>query len=100
MWAIFCGLKGRVPSRGQNIEVAFQPMPTVQIRALVQPVNGEPEHTPSAKAAANQEPHSIFGSHPNTPVADFNLEKEVECLSFKLNLGDIPLDKEHQAKYR
>ena len=25
--------------------------------------------------------------------------KEVECLPFKVNLGDVPLDKEHQTKF-
>ena len=32
-------------------------------------------------------------------MADFNFQKEVECLPFKLSLGDIQLDKEHQARF-
>ena len=36
---------------------------------------------------------------PNTEAADFDFQKEVEHLPFKLNLGDILLDKEHQAKF-
>ena len=42
--------------------------------------------------------HSTFGPHPNTPVADFNFKKEVECLLFKLILGDILLEKENEEK--
>ena len=34
-----------------------------------------------------KEPHLTFGPHPNTQVADFSFEKEVEHLPFKLNLG-------------
>ena len=48
---------------------------------------------------ASQEPHPTFGPHPHTKVADFNFEKEVEHLPFKLNLGDVPYDREHQAKF-
>ena len=32
-------------------------------------------------------------------MADCDFQKEVECLPFKLNLGDVLLDKEHQAKF-
>ena len=57
----------------------------------------EPDQVTSKEAS--QEPHPTFGPHPNTKVADFNSEKEVKCLSFQLNLGDIPLEIEHQAKF-
>ena len=40
-----------------------------------------------------------FGPHPNTDVADFNFQKEVEHLPLKLNVEDVPLEKEHQAKF-
>ena len=44
-------------------------------------------------------PCPTFGPCPNTEVADFDFQKEVECLPFKLNLGDVQLDKEHQARF-
>ena len=44
-------------------------------------------------------PHLTVGPCPNTKVADFDFQKEVEHLAFKLNLGDIHLDNEHQAKF-
>ena len=36
---------------------------------------------------------------PNTNATDFDFQQEVECLPFKLNLGDVPLKKEHQARF-
>ena len=63
--------------------------------ATVKAVHDEPDTKPSKEA--NKEPHPKFGPHPNSNVADFDFQKEVEHLPFKLNLGDIQLDKEHQA---
>ena len=82
---------------GENIEVAFQPLPPADIMATVKVVHNEPDPMPSKEA--NKEPCPTFGPCPNTKVADFDSQKEVECLPFKLNLGDILLDKEHQAKF-
>ena len=77
--------------------MAFQPLPPADIMATVQVVHNEPATKPSKEA--NDEPHSKFGPHPNTKVADFDFQKEVEHLPFKLNLGDVHLDKKHQAKF-
>ena len=82
---------------GDNIEVAFQPLPLADIMASVKVVHNEPDQVPLKEAS--QEPHPTFGSNPNTQAADFDFKKEVECLSFKLSLGDVPLDKKHQAKF-
>ena len=79
--------------QGNNIEVAFQPIPSADIMAYVKSVHNEPGTKPSA------EPCPTFGPHPNTDVADFNFQQEVECLPFKINLGDVPLEKEHQARF-
>ena len=66
--------------------------------ASVKVVYTEPDQVP-LKEEASQEPHPTFGPHPNTQAANFDFKKEVEWLPFKLNLGDIPLEKEHQAKF-
>ena len=84
---------------GQKIEAVFQPIPMVDIMASVQVVHDEPGKMPSVQEEASQEPHPTFGPHPNTQVADFNFYKEVKHLPFKLNVGDVPLGKEHQAKF-
>ena len=65
--------------------------------ATLKVVHNEPDQMPSKEA--NKEPWPTFGPHPNTKAPDFDFQKEVECLPFKLNLGDILLDKEHQAKF-
>ena len=79
--------------KGNNIEVAFQPVPLADIMASVKVVHNEPDQVPSKEA--NQEPHPMFGPHSNTQVAEFDFKKEVEHIPFKHNMGDIPLDKEH-----
>ena len=61
--------------------------------ATVKSVHDEPDTKPCS------EPHPTFGPHPNTNMADFNFQQEVEHLPFKLNLGDVPLEKEHQARF-
>ena len=81
-----------------EIEVAFQPLPLADITALVKVAHNEPDQVPS-KEEPSQEPHPTFGPHPNTQVADLDFKKEVEHPPFKLNLGDIHLDREHQAKF-
>ena len=89
---IFHGIMGLTfQHQGDKIEVAFQPIPLADIMANVKLDHNEPGAEPSV------EPHPTFGSHPNTSAADFNFQQEVECLPFKLNLGDVHLEKEHQA---
>ena len=61
----------------QKIEVEFQSIPMAVIMASIQLVHNEPGPMPSGKEAS-QDPYPTFGPHPNTQVADFNFEKEVE----------------------
>ena len=82
--------------QGNTIEVAFQPLPLADIMATVNMVHNEPDTKPSNEA--NKEAHPTFGPCLNTNVADFDFQKEIEHLPFKLNLGDVHLNKEHQAK--
>ena len=79
--------------QGDKIEVAFQPIPVADIVANVKLVHNEPGTKPSA------EPCPTFGPHLNTSAADFHFQQEVECLPFKLNLWDVHLEKEHQARF-
>ena len=72
---------------GDNIQVAFQLLPLADIMATVKVVHDEPGAKPSKEAT--KESHSTFGPCPNTKVADFDFQKEVESLPFKLNLGDV-----------
>ena len=79
--------------QGNNIEVAFQPIPLTDIMATVKSVHDEPGTKPLA------DPCPTFGPCPNTNAADFNFQQGVEHLPFKLNLGDVTLEKEHQARF-
>ena len=83
--------------QGKSREVAFQPLPPADIVATVKAVHTEPDTKPSNES--NKEPHPTFEPHPNTKAADFDFQKEVEHLPFKLNVGDVHLDKEHLAKF-
>ena len=74
-------------------------MPMAETMASLQVVHNEPEPIPSAMKEANQELCPTFGPHSNTQFTNFNFEKEVEHLPFNLNLGDVPLNKDHQAKF-
>ena len=75
--------------------VAFQPLPLTDIMATVKAVHNEPDTKPPTE----KEPCPTFGPCPNKNVADFDFQKEVEHLPFKLNLRDVCLEKEHQAKF-
>ena len=83
---------------GQKIEVAFQPLPPADVMASTEMAHNEPDNMQSVKEAS-QDPCPTFGPCSHTQVVDFNFEKEVEHLPFKLNLGDFPLEEEHQAKF-
>ena len=54
---------------GNEIEVAFQPLPVADIIASVKAAHDEPDKVPS-KEEACQEPHPTFPPHPNTQAAD------------------------------
>ena len=83
--------------QGENIEVAFQPLPLAEIMATVKAVHDESDQMQLKEA--NKKPCPTFGPHPNTKVAGFDFQKELEHLPFKLNLGGVLWDKEHQAKF-
>ena len=84
--------------KGIRIEVAFQPLPLADIMASVKMVLDESDKV-LLKEKTSQESCPTFEPHPDTQVADFDFKKEIECLLFKLNLRDIPSDREHQAKF-
>ena len=60
--------------QGGHIEVAFQPLPPVDIMATVKAFHDEPDLMPLNKA--NKELCPTFGPHPNTKVADFDSKKK------------------------
>ena len=65
--------------------------------ATVKAVQDESDTKPLKEV--NKEPHPKFGPHPHTNAVDFDFQKVAEHLPFKLNIGDVLLDKELQAKF-
>ena len=83
---------------GNKIDVAFQLLPIADIMASVKVVHDEPDEVP-LKEEGSPKPHLTFGPCPNTQAANFNLKKEVEHLPFMFIMKDVPLEKEHRAKF-
>ena len=81
-----------------NKEVAFQPLPLTDIMASMKVVQDEPGQE-SSKEETSQETCPTLGPCSSTQAADFSFENEVEHLPCRLNLGDVPLDKEHKVKF-
>ena len=50
------------------------------------------------KDSADQEPPK-FGPCPDTSSADFDFERELECLPFTINIGEAPLSREQQSHF-
>ena len=71
----------------QEREEVFQPMTTAEKMALPQSGHSEPVSKTSDKQEAKQQPDPTFGPCCNTQVVEFNFEKEVEHLPFKVNIG-------------
>ena len=78
---------------GNNIAVAFQPLLLADIMASVKVVHSELDQVPLKEAS--QELCLTFGPHPNTKMADYNFEKEVECLPFQAQFGGTSLKTEN-----
>ena len=71
--------------KGRILRWHFSHYCQLDIMATVIAVHDEPDTKPSTEA--NTVPHPKFEPHPNTKVVDFDFQKEVECLPFKLNSG-------------
>ena len=56
----------------------------------------DPKATP-ADTADQEKPK--FSPRPDTSSADFDFQKELECLPFTINIGEAPLTREQQARF-
>ena len=70
--------------QGDVANVSFLPVVPNTIRVQL----GQVESTSTDTSTPNPEEKLVFGTQPNTQSANFNFEAEVNCLHFKLNLGD------------
>ena len=85
-----------------TFEVKLQPVPPEDLREEIlsnaTEVNQETNDTSGKNASNEKDEKPSFGVRPNTKDPDFDFKKELERLSFELNIGDAPLTHEQQAR--
>ena len=79
------GLWGRVTSKKGEHRGGISTIPPADIMARVKAVHDEPDLMPSKEA--NKEPCPTFRPCPNTKVAHFDFQKEVEYLPHQAQSG-------------
>ena len=67
-----------------DVNISFLPVVPNSIRVQLEQVEAKP--TDISPPKSNEKP--VFGPRADTRAADFDFEAEVQCLSFKLNLGE------------
>ena len=72
-----------IEDEGDVAKVSFLPVVPNTIRVQVKQV----EQHPLIHQLPTLRKKPVFGPRPNTQAADFDLEVEVKCLPFKLNMG-------------
>ena len=81
-------------------EVKLQPVPPEdlweEILSNATEVNQETSDTSGKNASNEKDEKPLFCARPNTKNPDFNFKKELERLSFELNIADAPLTREQQ----
>ena len=70
--------------KGGDVDISFLPLVLNTIRVQSEQV----EATSTDISPPNSPDKPIFGPRPNTQATDLDFEVEVQCLPFKLNLGD------------
>ena len=73
-----------VEIKGDDVNISFLPVVPNIIRIQVEQM----ESTPTDVSPPNSSEKLVFGSRPDTRNTDFDFEAEVQCLPFKLNLGE------------
>ena len=82
-------------------EVKLQPVLPEDLREEIlsnaTEVNQETKDTSGKNASNEKDEKPSFGIRPNTKNPDFDFKRELERLSFELNIGDAPLTREQQV---
>ena len=84
-----------------TIKFGSQPVPTAELQAEIMATSQESaneESNSETKADDEDDIKPKFGPHPDTSSPDFDFKAELEYLPFKLNLGEVPLSQEQQAR--
>ena len=69
--------------KGDDVNISFLPVVPNTIRVQSEQV----EVTSTDISPPNSSKRPVFGPRPDTQVADFDFEAEIQCLPFKLNMG-------------
>ena len=70
--------------KGDDVNISFLPVVPYTIKVQLEQV----EVTSTDISPSNSSKRPIFGTRPDTQAADFDFEAEIQCLPFKLNLGE------------
>ena len=76
--------RANMEMKGSDIDISFLPVIHDTIRVQLEQV----EATSMGISPPDSSEKPIFGPRPDTKAADFNFEIEIQCLPFKLNLGE------------
>ena len=78
-----------------EIKIGVQAVPDESVRAEILAAQSEQE--PEGGKGSEELP--AFGARPDTSSPDFDFKSELERLPFKLNLGEVSLSREQEAKF-
>ena len=70
--------------KGDDVDISFLPVVPNTIRVQLEQV----EATSTDISTPNSIDKPTFAPRPNTTAANFDFEAEIQCLAFKLNLGE------------
>ena len=88
--------KADMERQGDNIQISFSPVAPDSIRVRSEQVEtGTPDIDPPT---SNEKPS--FGPRPNVNSENFDFEAEIDCLPFKLNIGNtVEITCEQQSQF-
>ena len=70
--------------KGEDVNISFLPVVCDTIKVQSEQV----ETTPTYISPPGSSERPVFGPRPDTQAADFDFEAEIQCLPFKLKLGE------------
>ena len=79
-----------------EIKIGFQPVPDESIRAEILAAAQSDKESEEGKGAGEL---PKFGERPDTSSPSFDFKSELERLPFKLNLGEVSLSREQEARF-
>ena len=77
--------RANMEMKGDDVNISFPPVVPDTIRVQSEQV----EATSTGISPPDSSEKPVFGPRPDTQAADFDFEAEIQCLSFKLNLGKM-----------